>query len=615
MVERLTAFGPHDQDVRTLGDIGFGRALYRTLPEDDFDRQPLIGGGGRYLLVADARIDNREELAEKLALERVISVQLSDAALLLAAWERWQLGALDHILGDLAFAVWDAGEQRLTLGRSPVALKPLFYHSGANFLAFASMPQGLHALSQIPRTIDFAEATAVAARLPHLGTSTIFEGIRMVRHGHAVQFQAGKETDVPLWNLDSIACRPMSTGECGEALRAELDRAVAAQLRRREGPVACQLSSGRDSSAVATSAALALGRTGETLIALTGAPHIGFTGPEISGRLADESGLAARTASRHPNMAHRICRSRPRRLGAELRQLSELHFGPMANLGALHWAAEVQDGAVAAEASIVLIGSTGNFSISASGLSHFVDVFREQGALPWLRQAIRIGGTSRSAWRTIGSTSFGPFLPEDIYAHILKLSGRGQGLEYSVPVLRQPYQKRAEALLRDQYEDARPPRSYIQFRRDMLVRRDSAEKMSLAQGGLDVRDPTGDRRLVELCLSFPPGALVSAASAPSPAYKAAFGDRIPPEVLYNRQRGYQGADWFDLFPKDEVGELFGRFRRNAIVDELLDFDYIGGLIQAWPARATDAVSTLAPYRNELLSALALADYIDLHFPD
>lgn len=615
MLDRLARYGPHSQDSRSLGGACFGRALYRTLPEDDFDDQPLIGGGGRYLITADARIDNRAELAERLGIAPAESACLSDASLLLAAWERWQLGSLRHILGDLAFAVWDAGEQILTLVRSPVALKPLFYHSGPDFIAFASMPQGLHVLSQVTKSLDWAEASAIAVRLPYLGSSTIFEGIRMVRHGHAVQFADGRETAVRLWELGSIARQQMGAEECGEALREELDRAVKAQLRRRQGLAACQLSSGRDSSAVATSAALVLRETGENLIALTGAPHRGFEGTAIGDRLVDESALAAITARNHPNMIHAVSRSKTRPLKRELRQLSEIHFGPMTNLVALHWAAEVQDDASARGGSILLVGSTGNFSVSASGLSHIVDVLREQGPASWLRHALRIGSSSLSDWRTIASNSFGPFLSGPTYRRALEFIGRSRGSDFSAPILRQPYRKHAESLLRDQYFDPRPPLNYHKFRRAMLMRRDNAEKMSLVQGGLDVRDPTGDRRLVELCLSFPPDQLVSRRWAPSPAYEAAFRDRIPPEVLCNRNRGYQGADWFHLFPKEQVAQLFRGYRRNHTVNELFAFDYINELIRSWPARGTSDRSTLVLYRNQLLNALALADYIELHFPN
>lgn len=44
--------------------IALGRRLARLLPEDIYGEQPLIGAGGDYVIVADARIDNRDELAD-----------------------------------------------------------------------------------------------------------------------------------------------------------------------------------------------------------------------------------------------------------------------------------------------------------------------------------------------------------------------------------------------------------------------------------------------------------------------------------------------------------------------------------------------------------------------
>src|ERR1700675_4738250 len=52
-------YGPHAGAQWSDGDVALGRQLMRVLPEDAFDRQPLVGGGGRYILVADIRLDNR----------------------------------------------------------------------------------------------------------------------------------------------------------------------------------------------------------------------------------------------------------------------------------------------------------------------------------------------------------------------------------------------------------------------------------------------------------------------------------------------------------------------------------------------------------------------------
>lgn len=614
MLAPLAKFGPDRTDVRTLGQASFGRVLDQILPEDAFDCQPLTGQGGRVLFCADVRIDNRAELAAELGLPPSRASRMSDAQLLLGAWEKWRVDCFKHFLGDAAMAVWEADERRLTVARTAASLRPLVYHQGAGFVAFASLPDAIFALPEVPKKLDVDEAAAIIGGLVNLGSSTMFDGIRIVRHGHAVELILGGERIIRHWHPENIVPGSFRGADWGEAMRAELDRSVAAQLRRSKGGVAAQLSSGRDSSAVATSAALEQARRGEPLIALTGAPMIDFSAPAMPHRLADESQLAALTAARYPNITHFICRPEKGDVASELRDATRHHFVPLLGLGGLHWTTRVAQQAAAEGATVMLIGSTGNFSISAGGPRHLVDLLKFGGARPWWREARRLGGLSLSTWRTVANFSLGPFVPHALYRTALRATGRDQRAAFAVPVLRQPLRRRSEAIIADFYADRRPPRNYYEFRHKILLKRDNAEKLTEAMSGLDVRDPTADRRLIELCLSFPPEALVSA-DAQRPAYAAAFGDRIPAEVLHSTKRGRQGADWFELFPKDEVSQLFRHFGRNSTVANMFDLDYIQRRIASWPTPGTGDSPEKIAYQNEILGALAMADFIDLHFPD
>jgi asparagine synthetase B (glutamine-hydrolysing) len=62
MLASQKMYGLHASAQWSSGNVALGRRLMRVLPEDTFDRQPLIGAGGRYVLVADVRLDNRDEL-------------------------------------------------------------------------------------------------------------------------------------------------------------------------------------------------------------------------------------------------------------------------------------------------------------------------------------------------------------------------------------------------------------------------------------------------------------------------------------------------------------------------------------------------------------------------
>src|SRR3569623_1661674 len=117
MLRALAIYGPHASDWCAEEGDAMGRALFRTLPEDRYVSQPMAGGGGRWLMVAAVRIDNREELVAALGTSAAAARTMADGALLLAAWDRWEAGALDRLVGDFAFALWDREKRRLVLAR------------------------------------------------------------------------------------------------------------------------------------------------------------------------------------------------------------------------------------------------------------------------------------------------------------------------------------------------------------------------------------------------------------------------------------------------------------------------------------------------------------------
>ena len=195
---------------------------------------------------------------------------------------------------------------------------------------------------------------------------------------------------------------------------------------------------------------------------------------------------------------------------------------------------------------------------------------------------------------------------------MLRTTGRASQLDLSVPILRQPYRRAAEASSREANGDPRPVQSFSDYRLEMLLRRDNAELLTLATSGLDARDPTSDRRLIEFCLSLPNDMLVSGRSA-RPLYERAMSNRIPPAVLANRRRGYQTAEWFEHFKPAEVRGAFRRYGENPIVQELIDLRYVERLIDGWPASGWGRRGQIYTYRNTLIGALALADFIDVHF--
>lgn len=607
MLVALDQLGPHGSRSERLGSACFGSQFAYTVPEDDFDLQPLVGGGGRYLLAADARIDNRQEIASALNIPATELSSLSDSGLLLQGWEKWGPQIVDRLLGDVALAVWDNQSCELFLARTPLSNRPLFFVQRQELIAFASLPRALFAIPAVERTPNLdpmADLLAGGIFLP--GSATMFRGIESVAQGTATVIRAGGKKTFNLWSLDF---EPLSIGvaEAGEAMRAELDRAVLAQSRRRSGPIACQLSGGRDSSAVATSAST----LGLHPLALTAAPREGFRPVEDTYWQADESEIATQTA-RQAGIDHIICRSESAPLVELLRSSSTNHFQPVGNPVNFPWIRQTYLEAEKHGAKLLLTGSCGNFGLSLGGPGFLGEFRRLFGLRSWfnLAQGLHADGLS---WRSLTTISFGHLAPRSAYHALWRLSGRGGEDPYRLKLLKGRFRRQAEQIRKERLGDVRAPASRRRQFAQLLAGLENGDKYSLSGWGIDVRDPTADRRFIELCYSLPVEAFIGSDEA-RPAYAAAFGDRLPRSVINGRQAGYQAADWFETIDPEEIRCAFRLYARHPIIDEIVDLGAVETLIEEWPKERGDATDIYDAYCNQLLGTLAVASFIDVHFP-
>ena len=100
--------------------------------------------------------------------------------------EAWGHEVIDRLVGDFAIVFWDNRRQQLVLARDFLGQRPLHYHRGRDFFAFASMPKGLHALAEVPYVPSQTALTKFLALLPESGAESYFEGVEKVQPGHFV---------------------------------------------------------------------------------------------------------------------------------------------------------------------------------------------------------------------------------------------------------------------------------------------------------------------------------------------------------------------------------------------------------------------------------------------
>jgi len=247
MLARLAHRGPDGAGVWCVGTAGLGHRLLHTTPESLRERLPLASPDGSLVLTADARIDNRAELCSVLSAPS----DVSDGELILRAYERWGERCPEHLLGDFAFAIWDARRDILFCARDHFGVKAFYYHHAPGQLfCFASEIKGLLALAEVPRRLNETRVADYLVPLLEDKVITFYEGIVRLPPAHRMTVSQQGMRIEPYWALDpEREIRMNSDEEYAEAFREIFTEAVRCRLRS-AFPMGSMLSGGLDSSSI-----------------------------------------------------------------------------------------------------------------------------------------------------------------------------------------------------------------------------------------------------------------------------------------------------------------------------------------------------------------------------
>jgi len=262
MVETLHHRGPDDtgiwSDARAGVALGHKRLSIIDLSEQG--HQPMSSACSRYSIVFNGEVYNHAQLRRELKADGRCFRGHSDTEALLRAVAEWGIQrAVERSIGMFAFAVWDAQEQRLTLVRDRLGIKPLYYGWMGNTFLFGSE---LKALRAFPGFRGEIERKAVSLFLQHNyipAPFSIYKGVYKLPAGSMLSItpatQPGDARPTTYWSMRDVAERGAGQpfrGTVEEAVT-ELDRVLNEAVRIRmeaDVPLGAFLSGGIDSSTV-----------------------------------------------------------------------------------------------------------------------------------------------------------------------------------------------------------------------------------------------------------------------------------------------------------------------------------------------------------------------------
>jgi asparagine synthase (glutamine-hydrolysing) len=499
--QRLAWRGPDAAGIWHAGPAGLVHALFRTTPESLSEQQPLASEDGRLVITADARLDNRAELCA--ALGRRDEGQ-PDAALILAAYARWGEACAERLLGDFAFAIWEAAERRLFCARDALGVRPFFYHHGPGLFVFGSTLEAVARQPGVPRAVNEARAAIYLAGGRET-TLTFYRDILRLPPAHTLRVTPTGQQLRQYWDLHAPRETRLPSDEAyAEAFRERLTDAVQARLRSAY-PVAAMLSGGLDSTAVVCIARPWLRERGQPLHTISLLYDTVRTSDE---REYMEAALEVNRERHHTALADPISAV------TRVEELISVYGEPFFHMG-LAIQALANDTARAAGARVLLDGSYGDAVVSHGNLrvaewlrtGHWVTALREaaglaEGLRPHWKYTLAylwlvgvkplIPSWARQTWRA-GRVRFQPGRPYWAAGHIILP-------DFARRMRRDPA---VRAWIDSLGHAATTTREDGQASASRIVEQTELYNQMGTYAGLEMRHPFADRRLVEFCLGLP----------------------------------------------------------------------------------------------------------------
>ncbi len=497
--------------------------------------KPPIQGGCE--VVVDGTLDNRVELARDLGLPAKVAAPGAEAGIIAAAYERWGVDCLPHLVGELAFLLWDPARLRLLAASDAFGMRELYYTVVDRQLRIASQ---LQMILPRPSLSDLDEEYAADYFVSSVSCrpSTPFKAVRRLQAGHLMIVAAGRLAAHRWWIPDP----PSLPGDCDEDEVVSRFRTVLAESVERclDGRRAwAELSGGLDSSSIVCLAHEILGRDPARASGLATVSYVWKDTPQ-----SDEREFQEPVIEKYGLINHRIWCDDLFFDGAE----EESRYRSQPQPGVLFQPVirAERDLIRASGVEVLLCGTRAEAVVLEDGIPpvHLADSLRRRRLGLFVRELMR--------WQR------GTNLPlaNLLLAFVLRpLFGRRRMWSFRQEVPVSPWVDKDFALrmqMRERARAALAPRRFNsiaqQFHYEILVRTEGLATRGSLEWTCEVRHPFMYRPLVELALAIP-WEQKHAPRGSKPLLRRAMTGLLPEPVRTRRTRAGPGPSAYKAFAK------------------------------------------------------------------
>lgn len=136
MLQSINYRGPDDRGIYEENGISLGHVRLSIIDLSSYGHQPMVFDN--LVMVYNGEIYNFVEIREELIDSGYTFDSQTDSEVILKAYHKWGIKAIDKFIGMFAIAIYDKKKQELVLIRDRVGVKPLYYYFDGKDFLFAS---------------------------------------------------------------------------------------------------------------------------------------------------------------------------------------------------------------------------------------------------------------------------------------------------------------------------------------------------------------------------------------------------------------------------------------------------------------------------------------------
>jgi asparagine synthase (glutamine-hydrolysing) len=249
MAQRMIHRGPDDEGVFRERNVGFAFRRLAIIDLTPNGHQPMSSADGSISVVVNGEIYNFPELRAELVKAGYQFRGNSDTEVLLNAYHHYGDACVEKLNGMFAFAIWDARQGSVLLGRDRLGKKPLYFSDNGRSMVFASEMKAIFAIPGIPRDINRSAVDEYFAFGYVGGNRTIYSTVRQLEPASVMKITTGGTTVRKYWKPEPRVMPGLTEDDAASSVKQLLEDAVRIRLMS-DVPIGAFLSGGIDSSLV-----------------------------------------------------------------------------------------------------------------------------------------------------------------------------------------------------------------------------------------------------------------------------------------------------------------------------------------------------------------------------